>query len=663
MKTNPIVHVDNIAVPVNGERNLLEVVRKAHIDLPTFCYHSDISVYGACRMCMVEVQGRGLVPACSTPPEDGMVVSTNTKQIRDLRKVIVELMLANHDSNCTTCPKSGECKLQRIAGQLGIRKVRFKKTMKDLPLDLSSDAIQRDSNKCVLCGDCVRVCSEIQSVGALDFAHRGANARVLPCFGKGLGDVECVNCGQCVKVCPVGALTPKSQVENAWRAVHNPAKTVVVAIAPAVRVAVGEAFGFKPGETTSGQIVASLRLMGFDKVFDTSFAADMTVIEEANEFLERFEHGQNLPQFTSCCPAWVKFAEQYYPEMLPGLSTCKSPQQMFGSACKEVLSKELGKSREDIVVVSIMPCTAKKFEAKRPEMAVEGNPDVDIVLTSQEFIQMIQESGIEFGSLDPESFDMPFGFKTGAGVIFGASGGVSEAVLRYAAGKLGVPGEFKQLRGEGGVRTTEVQVGDATLKLAVVSGLANARALMDKIRGGEANYDLIEVMACCGGCVNGGGQPVHEHGDTIQKRTKGLFDNDKMLQFHRSQDNPHLRKLYDEHLVGHRAHDLLHTHYKNRKRIDNEDIQLSEAEPVGDALPVTVCFGTSCFLRGAQKLYTALTEHVASHGLNARVTFKATFCQERCQKGPVLMVGDETITHCTLAKATAALERHLSLVK
>ncbi len=660
MKKTPTVLVDQIPVQVEGERNLLEIVRKAHIDLPTFCYHSDISVYGACRMCMVEVKGRGIVPACSTAPEDGMVVKTSTKEIRDLRKVIVELMLANHDASCTTCPKSGECKLQSIASQLGIRRMRLKKTMKDMPLDVSSDAILRDPNKCVLCGDCVRVCSEIQSVGALDFAHRGANAQVLPCFGKGLGEVECVNCGQCVKVCPVGALTPKPQIDGVWKALHDPSKTVVASIAPAVRVAVGEAFGFKPGETTSGQIVTSLRLMGFDRVFDTSFAADMTVVEETNEFLSRLEQRRNLPQFTSCCPAWVKFAEQYYPEMLSNLSSCKSPQQMFGSACKEVLEKELGKRREDIVVVSIMPCTAKKFEAKRPEMAVGGNPDIDFVLTSQELILMVKESGIAFDRLEPESFDMPFGFKTGAGVIFGASGGVSEAVLRYAAGKLGAPGEFKQLRAGNGVRTGEIAVGGVTLKLAVVSGLSNARALMDRIRNGEAQYDLIEVMACCGGCVNGGGQPVHTHADAIEKRTKGLFDNDKMLQFHRSQDNPYLRKLYDEHLTGHRPHELLHTEYRNRKRIENEDISLTESNEEG-MLPVTLCFGTSCFLRGAQKLYTALSEHVQKHGLSAKIGFQATFCQENCQKGPVMIVGGETVTHCTLEKAVAAIEKHLKL--
>ena len=657
---SPSILVDNVSVPIEGERNLLEVIRKAHIDLPTFCYHSEISVYGACRMCMVDVEGQGLVPACSTPPADCMVVRTNTQPIRDLRRIIVELMLANHDANCTTCPRSGDCRLQRIAAQLGIRKVRFQKTMKDMPLDLSSDAIVRDPNKCVLCGDCVRVCSEIQSVGALDFAHRGANARVVPCFDKGLGTVECVNCGQCVKVCPVGALTPKSQIDAVWEALHDKTKLVVASIAPAVRVAVGEAFGFQPGETTSGQIVASLRLMGFDRVYDTSFGADMTVMEEGREFLERLQKGENLPQFTSCCPAWVKFAEQYFPEMLSHLSSCKSPQQMFGAACKEVLTRETGRDRREIVVVSIMPCTAKKFEARRPEMAVNGNPDIDWVLTTQEFIQMVRESGIDFSVLEPASFDMPMGFKTGAGVIFGASGGVSEAVLRYAADKLGASGEFTQTRGEDGLRVCQVEVGDQTLRLAVVSGLANARELMDRIRRGEAQYDLVEVMACCGGCVNGGGQPVHEHRDTVSKRARGLYDNDTMLPFHRSQDNPYLRKLYDEHLRGHRAHELLHTHYQNRKRIENEDIWLSASNEKEDTLPLTICFGTSCFLRGAQNLYTALTAYLQEQGLADRVSFKATFCQESCQKGPVLMVGEEEIHHCTLEKAKEAIARHLA---
>ncbi|SHI02640.1 NAD(P)-dependent iron-only hydrogenase catalytic subunit [Sporobacter termitidis DSM 10068] len=559
--------IDNIEVQIEGERNLLELIRKAHIELPTFCYHSEISVYGACRMCMVEVQGRGIVPACSTPASDGMVVSTSTKQIRDMRKIIVELMLANHDQSCTTCPKSGDCRLQKIAHQMGIKTVRFKKREQFPPQDLSSVAISRDPAKCVLCGDCVRVCKEIQSVGVLDFAGRGAKAIVTPFYKKGIGEVDCVNCGQCVKICPVGALTPNNQVSEAWDAIHDKSKTVVVQIAPAVRVAIGENFGYQPGEVTIGQLVTALRMMGFDKIYDTSFAADFTVIEEGNEFLARLEKGEKLPQFTSCCPAWVKFAEQYYPELLPNISTCRSPQQMFGALCKEKLTKELNISREDLVVVSIMPCTAKKFEASRPEFAADGSRDVDIVLTTQELALMIKERGIDFGQLDVGAFDMPFGFKSGAAVIFGTSGGVSEAVLRYASDTINKEKftAYKELRVDAGLKIAEVAVGGKTLRLAIVSGLGNARELIKKIRSGEEHFDLVEVMACCGGCVNGGGQPLNNEHITVQARAKGLYDNDVMLQVHSSEENPYLQKMYSDDLDAHKAHKLLHTHYTSRK--------------------------------------------------------------------------------------------------
>ncbi|MDI9494367.1 MAG: [FeFe] hydrogenase, group A [Bacillota bacterium] len=653
------VTIDNMTVPIDGERNLLELVRKAKIDLPTFCYHSDMSVYGACRMCMVDVEGNGIVPACSTPPADGMKIKTNTKQLRDMRKMIVELMLANHDQNCTTCPKSGDCKLQKIANQMGINKVRFKQVNQDKVPDLSSDAIIRDPGKCVLCGDCVRVCDEIQSVGVLDFADRGADARVVACFDKGLGEVECVNCGQCVKVCPVGALIPKHQIDQVWDALHDEEKYVVVQIAPAVRVALGEYFGYKPGTTTTGQIVTALRLMGFDQVFDTAFAADLTVIEEGNEFLERVEKGENLPQFTSCCPAWVKFAEQYYPDMLPNLSSCRSPQQMFGSVIKDYLTKELNIPREKLVVVSIMPCTAKKFEANRPEFSVEGNKDVDYVLTTQELSLMIRERGLTFSQLEPGSFDMPYGFKTGAGVIFGSSGGVSEAVLRYAAEKLskgkGIQTGFVEIS-SGGVKTLNIRFGDKDLRLAVVSGLGSARKLIDKIRKGEEHYDLIEVMACCGGCVNGGGQPITEEKMAVESRARELFDNDKMLQFHSAHENPYVRELYDDGLTREKAHELLHTEYNNRKRIHAEEVALTEVG--GDkSLKLNICFGTSCFLRGAQELYTRLMEYVREKGLEEGTEVTASFCTERCKKGPVLRVNGKTIEHCTYEQAIEEIQK------
>ena len=649
--------IDGIEVAIEDERNLLELIRKINIELPTFCYHSELSVYGACRMCMVEVEGRGLLPACSTPPADGMVVRTNTKQIRNIRKTIIELMLANHDQNCTTCPKSENCKLQQTAKQLGVTEVRFRPLNKPQPKDLSSDAIIRDPNKCVLCGDCVRVCKEIQSVGVLDFINRGANVKVTPCFNKGIGEVECVNCGQCVKVCPVGALVPKYQINEVWDAIHDPGKHVVVQIAPAVRVALGEYFGYKPGASTSGQIATALRMMGFNNVYDTCFAADLTVLEEGNEFLQRYTNQENLPQFTSCCPAWIKFAEQYYPDMLTNLSSCRSPQQMFGSLCKNQLAKEMNRAREEIVVVSIMPCTAKKFEANRDEFKVDDNKDVDFVLTTQELSLMIKECGIEFDRLEPGSFDMPFGFTTGAGVIFGSSGGVSEAVLRYAAQKLskGRSGEFRQLRVDKGIKIEEVTIGEAKLRLAIVSGLGNARALIDKIRRGEEHFDLVEVMACAGGCINGGGQPVLEDSSMLPGRAKGLYDCDKMLQFHSSQENPYLQELYETALTEELAHKLLHTTYKNRKRISGEDIILFST-PGEKKLELNICFGTSCFLRGAQQLYNKLMEYIRNNSLEKDIDFKVSFCGEQCKKGPVLTVNGKLLDHCTFERAIKEIE-------
>ncbi len=659
MKTRTAV-IDNMPVQLGDERNLLELIRKANIELPTFCYHSEISVYGACRMCMVEVEGRGLVPACSTKAEDGMVIRTNTKQIREMRKMIIELMLASHEQNCTTCPRSGDCRLQNIARQLGVDHVRFKDMSAPQFIDDSSDAIIRNPSKCILCGDCVRVCREIQSVGALDFAYRGAEAKVVTCFNKGLGKIECVSCGQCVKVCPVGALTPKYQINEVREALYDESKTVVVQIAPAVRVALGEYFGEKPGTLTIGQIITALRRMGFDQVYDTNFGADLTVIEEGNEFLDRYSQKQKLPLFTSCCPAWVKFAEQYYPDMLPNLSSCRSPQQMFGSLCKDQLTKELGIRREDLVVVSIMPCTAKKFEAKRDEFKVDGNPDVDYVLTTKEFALMIKENGIEFDKLELGSFDMPFGFSTGAGVIFGSSGGVSEAVLRFAANKLqkGAAKEFRQFRENDGTKIAEIEIGGVTLRLAVVSGLANARRLIDKIRSGEERFDLVEVMACCGGCINGGGQPVTDRREALKQRSKGLYDNDKMLQFHVSSENPYLQNLYDEELTHEKAHELLHTEYENRKRIQLEDIVLTNATGE-EKLSLTICFGTSCFLRGAQELYMQLMAYIRENGLEAETEFTASFCGKQCKQGPVVTVNGKSIEHCTLEKAVAEIEKVL----
>ena len=535
MNAKNTMTIDKTVIPIEGEKNILEVVRKAGIDLPTFCYHSELSVNGACRLCMVEVAGRGLMWACSTPPEPGMIIQTTTQEIREMRKIIVELLLASHEQACPTCAKSASCQLQALARKLGVKSVRYKPKQRKMPLDMSSDSLMRDPNKCVLCGDCVRICAEVQSVGAIDFAYRGAQSAVVPCFGRELGKVECVNCGQCARVCPTGAIVPKPEVEDVWRVLDDTQYVVVAQVAPAVRVALGELFGLDPGTAVTGQMVAALRKLGFDRVFDTSFTADLTVIEETHEFLERFKKGERLPQFTSCCPAWVKFMEQYYPELLPNLSSCRSPQQMFGSLCKEMLSAELGVKKEKIIVVSIMPCTAKKSEARRPEFEHDGLRDVDYVLTTQELAQMIDEAGMPFNNFEPDSFDMPFGFKTGAGIIFGNSGGVSEAVLRLAVEKITGARpqqcEILQVRGNAEVRELELKVGDKNLRLAIVSGLGNARNILEKVKSGEAAYDLIEVMACPGGCIGGAGQPVTCDLAVRQARTEGLYTAETVMQF------------------------------------------------------------------------------------------------------------------------------------
>lgn len=661
-----ILHIDGSAVEFNGERNLLELIRKTGIELPTFCYHSDLSVYGACRLCLVEVEGRGIQGACSTPPEIGLRIRTQTAEIREIRKIAIELLLANHDQQCPTCPKNSACQLQALAHRLGVRQVRFKPVHQRVPVDDSSPSVARDPNKCVLCGDCVRFCDEIQGIGAIDFAHRGHEVAVLPAFGKDLGQVECVNCGQCAAVCPTGALTPKSEIDAVWQALSNPRKTVVAQIAPSVRVALGEEFGLPAGMVVSGQVVAALKRLGFKRVFDTSFSADLTVVEEGNEFLKRKARGERLPQFTSCCPAWVKFAEQYYPELLPNLSSCKSPQQMLGAVCKDMLPSELGIQREDLVVVSIMPCTAKKFEARRPEFNQDGCAEVDHVLTTQELARMIQEAGLRFQKLPPESFDMPLGFKTGAGLIFGNSGGVTEAVLRYAVEKMSgrrleCP-DFHAVRGEDGVRRATLQVNDDTLRLAVVHGLQNARRLIEQIRQGQCEVDLVEIMACPGGCIGGAGQPVTRDAEVRKLRGRSLYDADKTLDLHKPQENYVITEYYQKRLGeigGPLAHKLLHTHYHHRRRIADEKIHLGDgAAP--DKLKVEVCVGTNCFIKGSQGILQHLLQDMEQHHLQNRVEITASFCFEKCEHGPTVTIGGKPIRHCTTEAARQAIAEQLN---
>lgn len=656
------IFINNHGYELNGEENLLKVVRKAGIELPTFCYHSELSVYGACRMCLVEVEGQGIVAACSTAPRAGMKIKTHTKRLQHIRKMALELLLANHNRECTTCDRSGSCKLQDLAERFGIKDIRFGHRDQQLPIDASSPSLVRDPNKCILCGDCVRMCQEVQGIGVLDFANRGSKVVVTPAFGKSMAEVDCVNCGQCAAVCPTGALVVKSQREDVWDALQDDTKTVIVQIAPAVRVAIAEEFGGKPGDIELGKLAAALRRLGFARIFDTSFAADLTVMEETREFIGRLQSNDRIPQFTSCCPAWVKYAEQYQAEMLDHLSSCKSPQQMFGSVAKEFYTKELGIDRKDLIVVSLMPCSAKKFEAQREEFTVDGVKDVDFVLTTHEIARMIKEAGIIFNDLEIESLDMPFGFFTGAGVIFGATGGVAEAALRAAyemvTQKKLADVNFKAVRGMQGLKEATVDLAGTEVKIAVVHGLGNVKELLTKIKAGEAHYDLVEVMACPGGCVGGAGQPFPNDTEARKERAAGIYRADKMNTLHKSQESPVINEFYKEHLekLSHdELHDLLHTDYGNRRRIKGQAISLMSA-PAGE-LGVSVCVGTCCYLGGSYDLLQNLMKVVENDPtLHERVKIQATFCFENCQGGPSLKIGDEIIGKMTAADTDKVVE-------
>ncbi len=556
--------IDEIPVEINGEKNLLELIRKVGIKMPTFCYHSELSIYGACRMCMVENEWGGLDAACSTPPKAGMKIRTNTERLRKYRKMILELLLANHCRDCTTCNNNGKCKLQDLAMRFNIEGVRFPNTAAKPKIDDSSVCITRDQNKCILCGDCVRMCNEVQNVGAIDFAHRSSKMTISTVFDGPLSSSPCVGCGQCSAVCPTGAITVKNDVKKVWSVLDDRDAKVTVQIAPAVRVALGKELGLKDGENAMGKIVAALRRMGFDEIYDTSTSADLTVLEESNEFIKRLEAGNNdMPLFTSCCPAWVNFCEKNYPELLPNVSTCRSPMQMFASIIREQNST----SSRRCVHVAVMPCTAKKFEAARDEFKINDIPNVDYVITTQELIQMIKESGIIFADLEPEAIDMPFGTMTGAGVIFGVTGGVTEAVLRRISSDKSGPAlmsiAYTGVRGMEGVKETSVMHGDKEVKIAIVSGLGNASKLIEKIKAGE-HYDFVEVMACPGGCISGAGQPFTQLANR-ENRGKGLYSADKLCSIKRSEENPLMMSLYTGILKG-RVHELLHVKYSDRKK-------------------------------------------------------------------------------------------------
>ena len=558
------ITIDGRKVEFTDEKNLLTVIRKAGIDIPTLCYHSELSTFGACRLCTVEDDRGRTFASCSEEPRDGMVIYTNTGKLKKYRKLIIELLLASHCRDCTTCVKSGDCNLQTLAHRFGVTSVRYSNYREQKPLDFSSPSIVRDPNKCILCGNCVRVCNELQGVGALDFAFRGSEAMVMPAFDKEIAAADCGNCGQCQIFCPTGAISIRHNREAVWEALADPDVRVVAQVAPAVRVAVGSAFGLPKGKSVMGKIVNVLHRIGFDEVYDTTFSADMTIMEESAEFLNRLKTGEKLPLLTSCCPAWVKFVGDQFPEYKEHVSTCRSPQGMMSAVTKEWFRDPANNPEgKKTVMVSFMPCTAKKMEAKRSNSFTHGEQDTDYVITTTELIDMIRMTGIEFAELEPESSDIPFGFGSGGGVIFGVTGGVTEAVIRRL-----VPGHDKEtleaiaecgVRDGGFIREFSIPYEGIDLNICVVSGLANARTVMEQVKSGEKNYHLIEVMACRRGCIMGGGQPRLAGDRTKAARTEGIYRADNVAVIKKSDENPMIMSLYEGFLKG-KEHELLHNH-------------------------------------------------------------------------------------------------------
>ena len=574
------VTIDNVTVQVPKDTTVLEAARAAHIKIPTLCYLKGINALGACRICLVEILkgGRGLQASCTLPATDGMVVSTNSKAVQEARAVNLELILSNHDKRCLSCVRNGSCELQQICEDMGVEDVHYEGANMDRPKDTVSASIVRDPNKCILCRRCVAMCGKIQKIGAVGITHRGFNTIIEPVFGKSLNDVPCVNCGQCITVCPVGALSEKREIDRVWEALSDEKKHVVVQTAPAVRFGLGEEFGIPTGTSVTGKMVNALRRLGFDKVFDTDFAADLTIMEEGTELLGRINGGGKLPMITSCSPGWIKYCEHFFPDFLDNLSTCKSPHQMEGAIIKTYYAEKFNINPDDIYVVSVMPCTAKKFEKERDEMAVNGRRDVDAVLTTRELARMIKQANIDFVNLPEEDFDRVFGESTGAGVIFGATGGVMEAALRTVADIL--TGEdlcdidYECIRGIEGVKEATIKIGDLDVKVAVANGTGNAKRLLEAVRSGEKSYHFIEVMGCPGGCVTGGGQPIVSASKRMEidprvERAKATYQEDAGKQKRKSHLNVEVQQLYDEYLGkpnSHKSHELLHTHYHQKPK-------------------------------------------------------------------------------------------------
>jgi len=565
--------IDGHQVEAEAGTTVLEAARQAGIKIPTLCYLEGINEIGACRICLVEVKGaRTLQASCVTPVGAGMEVRTNTREVRKARKLNLELIMSSHPQECLTCSRSTNCELQQLASELGITELRFAGEMPPYEPDRSSLSLVRDPRKCILCRRCVGVCEKVQQVYAIAPQERGFNSVIAPAFLEPLGSVACINCGQCVLVCPTAAIHEVDQIDEVWAALSDPTVHVVVQTAPAVRVSIGEMFGLAPGSVVTGQLVAALRRLGFDKVFDTDFTADLTIMEEGSELLQRLKEGGKLPLITSCSPGWIKYIEHFYPDMLPHLSTCKSPQQMFGALAKTYYAEKAGLDPANIFVVSIMPCTAKKYEAKRDEMKDSGHQDVDVVLTTRELGRMLKEAGINFSTLPEEEYDSPLGISTGAGVIFGATGGVMEAALRTAYELVtGTPLpslDLHMVRGLDGVKEASVDVAGTTLKVAVASGLGNAREIMERIKSGQ-EYHFIEIMCCPGGCIGGGGQPIPTTTEIKEKRVAGTYNADQAMTLRKSHENPAVQELYKDFLgapLSHKSHQLLHTHYIPRNK-------------------------------------------------------------------------------------------------